>query len=117
MRLSPPTSPASNSPNPAGIRATPCRGPTSRTAPTCGPSTRSVARPSTWASQTRATRLADELATADAEAPARIASEFTPTQLITVIAAAEVFTPATAAEAQTGDPIAEPAVTDAARED
>ena len=40
---------------------------------------------------TRATRLADELATADAEAPARIASEFTPTQLITVIAAAEVF--------------------------
>jgi hypothetical protein len=33
----------------------------------------------------RAQRLADELAAADAEAPARIASEFTPTQLISIV--------------------------------
>jgi len=63
----------------------------------------------------RAARLADELATADSEAPARIASEFTPTQLITIVGGAAVlFEPATSAEAIVGDPIAEPAATDAA---
>ncbi|MEF3404624.1 DUF3151 family protein [Agromyces sp. CCNWLW203] len=63
----------------------------------------------------RAARLADELATADPEAPARIASEFTPTQLITIVGGAAVlFEPATSAEAIVGDPIAEPAATDAA---
>jgi len=35
----------------------------------------------------RAAALADELRSADAEAPARIASEFTPTQLITIVPA------------------------------
>ncbi|MFB9308346.1 hypothetical protein BJY17_002186 [Agromyces hippuratus] len=63
----------------------------------------------------RAARLADELATADPEAPARIASEFTPTQLITIVGGAAVlFEPAASAEAIVGDPIAEPAATDAA---
>ena len=63
----------------------------------------------------RAARLADELATADPEAPARIASEFTPTQLITIVGgAAMLFEPAASAEAIVGDPIAEPAATDAA---
>jgi hypothetical protein len=37
----------------------------------------------------QAARLADELATADREAPARIASEYTPTQLMNVIPAAD----------------------------
>jgi hypothetical protein len=63
----------------------------------------------------RAARLADELATADPDAPARIASEFTPTQLITIVGgAAMLFEPAASAEAIVGDPIAEPAATDAA---
>ncbi|AWB97011.1 hypothetical protein DCE93_13480 [Agromyces badenianii] len=62
----------------------------------------------------RAARLADELATADAGAPARIASEFTPTQLITIISTSETFTPATSVETHTGDPLAEPAASDAA---
>ena len=43
-------------------RARPCRGPTSRTAPTSGPSTRSAAPRSRSASTTQAARLADELA-------------------------------------------------------
>lgn len=64
----------------------------------------------------RAVRLADELATADAEAPARIASEFTPTQLITIVAAGSAFAPA-APEAHTGEPLAEPTAADAAGED
>jgi hypothetical protein len=37
----------------------------------------------------QAARLSDELATADPEAPARIASEYTPTQLMTVVPAAD----------------------------
>ena len=65
----------------------------------------------------RATRLADELATADPEAPARIASEFTPTQLITIVTAADMFAPAVATEAHTGEPLAEPTAADAAGED
>ena len=65
----------------------------------------------------RATRLADELATADAEAPARIASEFTPTQLITIVAAAGMYEPAATTEAHTGEPLAEPTAADAAGED
>ena len=65
----------------------------------------------------RATRLADELATADAEAPARIASEFTPTQLITVVPAAGMFEPAATTEAHTGEPLAQPTAADAAGED
>ncbi|MGW4929428.1 DUF3151 family protein [Agromyces sp. NPDC004153] len=66
----------------------------------------------------RAARLADELASADAEAPARIASEFTPTQLMPIVASAAVVTPATEFEARTGEPLAEPtAAVDAAGED
>ena len=62
-------------------------------------------------------RLADELASADAEAPARIASEFTPTQLMTVVSGTGTFEPATATEAHTGEPLAEPTAVDAAGED
>ncbi|MBM7506179.1 DUF3151 family protein [Agromyces aurantiacus] len=66
----------------------------------------------------RAERAADDLAAADPEAPARIASEFTPTQLITVVGAgAGAFAPAVGAEAHTGDPVAEPIAADAAGED
>ncbi|MFD4421263.1 DUF3151 family protein [Agromyces sp. NPDC058484] len=65
----------------------------------------------------RAARAADELASADAEAPARIASEFTPTQLITVVGAAGVFDAASGTEAHTGEPLAEPTAVDAAGED
>ncbi|MFF2272914.1 DUF3151 family protein [Agromyces sp. NPDC058136] len=64
----------------------------------------------------QATRLADELASADAEAPARIASEFTPTQMMPIVSAAASFTPAEAA-VFIADPIAEPAASDAVRED
>jgi len=63
-------------------------------------------------------RLADELASADAEAPARIASEFTPTQLMPIVASTAIITPATEFEARTGEPLAEPtAAVDAAGED
>jgi len=63
-------------------------------------------------------RLADELAAADAEAPARIASEFTPTQLMPIVASTAIITPATEFEARTGEPLAEPtAAVDAAGED
>ena len=65
----------------------------------------------------QATRLADELASADAEAPARIASEFTPTQLITIVAAGGMFDVTTATEAHAGEPLAEPNAVDAAGED
>ncbi|WP_157372932.1 DUF3151 family protein [Agromyces sp. Root81] len=70
----------------------------------------------------RAGRLADELAIADPEAPARIASEFTPTQLITIVSAHdsgtdETFDHATSVATHTGDPVAEPAAPDAAGED
>lgn len=65
----------------------------------------------------RATRLADELATADAEAPARIASEYTPTQLMTVIAAPGPFPPSIGLDDQVGAPTDEPAARDAAGED
>ena len=65
----------------------------------------------------RARRLADELAAADAEAPARIASEFTPTQLITIVSADGAFRAATATEAYAGEPLAEPTAVDAAGED
>ena len=66
--------------------------------------------------ETRATRYADELAAADPEAPARIASEFTPTQLMAVIPPADLVSPATTSEAQS-DPIEPPAAADSAGED
>ncbi|WP_139415952.1 DUF3151 family protein [Agromyces laixinhei] len=66
----------------------------------------------------RAGRLAAELAAADPEAPARIASEFTPTQLITIVGGGEALfapaAPSASAEAGVGDPSAEPAAIDAA---
>ncbi|GAA1757046.1 DUF3151 family protein [Agromyces humatus] len=65
----------------------------------------------------RAQRLADELASADAEAPARIASEFTPTQLITIVSSDDAFAPSSSTSAHDGEPLAEPAVADAAGED
>lgn len=39
--------------------------------------------------EVQAARFSDELATADPEAPARIASEYTPTQLMTIVPAAD----------------------------
>ena len=65
----------------------------------------------------QAARLADELASADAEAPARIASEFTPTQLMPIVASAGPFEPATGFDAHPGEPLAEPTAVDAAGED
>ncbi len=65
----------------------------------------------------RAGRLSQQLAAADPEAPARIASEFTPTQLITIVSADAAFRPATVTEAHTGEPLAEPTAVDAAGED
>ncbi|WP_165314299.1 DUF3151 family protein [Agromyces protaetiae] len=63
----------------------------------------------------RATTVADELAAADPEAPARIASEFTPTQLITIVSPSDAFEPtyvsseaSASTEASVGDPIAAP---------
>ena len=64
-----------------------------------------------------AARLAEELAAADASAPARIASEFTPTQMMPIVASAGRFEPATGYEAHTGEPLAEPTAVDAAGED
>ncbi|GAA4380322.1 DUF3151 family protein [Agromyces bauzanensis] len=65
----------------------------------------------------RAARLAGELAAADAEAPARIASEFTPTQLMPIVASAGLFEPAIETEAHAGDPTDEPHAAHAAGED
>lgn len=65
----------------------------------------------------RAGRLSDELAAADSEAPARIASEFTPTQLISIVSADAAFLPATRTEAYSGEPLAAPIAVDAAGED
>lgn len=66
----------------------------------------------------RAERAAADLAAADPEAPARIASEFTPTQLITIVGAgAGAFAPIVGAEAHVGEPVAEPTAADAAGED
>ncbi|WP_448811518.1 DUF3151 family protein [Agromyces bauzanensis] len=69
----------------------------------------------------RAARLADELAAADSEAPARIASEFTPTQLMPIVGTAGLFPDATEAEPETdthaGEPLADPTAADAAGED
>jgi hypothetical protein len=65
----------------------------------------------------QAARLGDELASADAEAPARIASEFTPTQLMPIVASAGPFEPATGFDAHPGEPLAEPTAVDAAGED
>lgn len=66
----------------------------------------------------RARRAASDLEAADAEAPARIASEFTPTQVITIVGAgAAAFAPVVGTEARTGDPVAEPTAADAAGED
>jgi len=65
----------------------------------------------------RARRAASDLEAADAEAPARIASEYTPTQAITIVgSAAAPFAPA-GTEARTGEPLAEPDAADAAGED
>ena len=66
----------------------------------------------------RAARAGDDLVSADPEARARIASEFTPTQVITIVGAgAAAFAPAVGTEARTGEPIAEPNAVDAAGED
>ena len=65
----------------------------------------------------QAARLADELAAADASAPARIASEFTPTQMMPIVASAGLFEPATGFDAHAGEPLAEPTAADAAGED
>jgi hypothetical protein len=65
----------------------------------------------------QAARLAEELASADAEAPARIASEFTPTQLMTVVSGTGMFEPEAATEAHSGEPLAQPTAVDAAGED
>ena len=66
----------------------------------------------------RAERAAADLAAADGEAAARIASEFTPTQVITIVGAgAGAFAPVVGTEARTGDPVAEPNAADAAGED
>lgn len=62
----------------------------------------------------RAERLAGELAAADAEAPARIASEFTPTQILSLADVEAAVRRETATEAATatgavaGDPITTP---------
>ncbi|GAA1797902.1 DUF3151 family protein [Agromyces neolithicus] len=64
-----------------------------------------------------AQRLAGELASADAEAPARIASEFTPTQLISIVSSDDAFAPSSSTSAYEGEPLAEPAAADAAGED
>ncbi len=63
----------------------------------------------------RAERAASDLEAADAEAPARIASEFTPTQVISVIT--DPLPPAPSPEATAGDPPDESAAPGAARED
>ena len=64
----------------------------------------------------RAGRAAADLAAADSEAPARIASEFTPTQLIPVIT--DPLPPhRTSTDAPAGDPSDESAAPGAARED
>ncbi len=65
----------------------------------------------------RARRLADELASADPEAPARIASEFTPTQLMSIISADSAVAAGIGAEARTGEPLAAPAASEPAGED
>ncbi|GAA1828554.1 DUF3151 family protein [Agromyces salentinus] len=62
-------------------------------------------------------RLADELASADASAPARIASEYTPTQVITIVTSAQLLEQRGDVAATTGDQVAEPAAHDAAGED
>ncbi|MCP2367129.1 hypothetical protein BCL57_001283 [Agromyces flavus] len=64
----------------------------------------------------RAERAAADLAAADPEAPARIASEFTPTQLIPVITEPLPPHPAST-DAPAGDPSDESAAPGAARED
>ncbi|MFF2372402.1 DUF3151 family protein [Agromyces sp. NPDC058110] len=64
----------------------------------------------------RATRHADELASADAEAPGRIASEYTPTQVITIVTPGLLIEQSEVA-ATTGDPVAEPVALDATGED
>ncbi|SFR91467.1 Protein of unknown function [Agromyces sp. CF514] len=61
-------------------------------------------------------RLAGELSSADAEAPGRIASEFTPTQVITIVTP-DLLVEQAAATANTGDQVAEPVALDAAGED
>ncbi|GAA2034281.1 hypothetical protein GCM10009819_18120 [Agromyces tropicus] len=63
----------------------------------------------------RAARAAADLEAADAEAPARIASEFTPTQVISVIT--DPLPPIPSPEATAGDPSDESAAPGAARED
>ncbi|MGR0318932.1 DUF3151 family protein [Agromyces sp. ZXT2-3] len=63
----------------------------------------------------RAARAASDLEAADAEAPARIASEFTPTQVISVIT--DPLPPVPSPEATAGDPSDESAAPGAARED
>ncbi|WP_127794746.1 DUF3151 family protein [Agromyces sp. LHK192] len=65
----------------------------------------------------RAARAADELAAADAEAPARIASEFTPTQLISIADIRAATGGSVAAFAVVGDPVDAPDAAAAAGED
>ncbi len=65
----------------------------------------------------QARRLAEELASADPDAPARIASEFTPTQLMPIVASAGLFVPVSETVAYAGEPLAEPTIVDTAGED
>ncbi|WP_350348648.1 DUF3151 family protein [Agromyces sp. G08B096] len=65
----------------------------------------------------RAARAADELAAADSEAPARIASEFTPTQILSLADLEAAAGRSGETSAITGDPIAAPDTADAAGED
>jgi Protein of unknown function (DUF3151) len=67
--------------------------------------------------ETRATDLADELATADPDAQALIASEFTPTNPIVIVTSDGFVAPATVFDAHVGDQITEPAAPDVAGED
>ncbi|WP_172979712.1 DUF3151 family protein [Agromyces agglutinans] len=65
----------------------------------------------------RAAGAARELADADAEAPARIASEYTPTQVISIVDLEASAGRGTEAPATIGDPIAAPEAAGAAGED
>ena len=67
--------------------------------------------------ESRATRLADELATADPDARAHIASEFTPTNPVPIVTSAGFVVTAGTIDAQVDDLITEPAALDAAGED
>lgn len=64
-----------------------------------------------------AAAAADELAAADEEAPARIASEFTPTQQLSLADVRAALAEPGEPQAETGDPVAAPDAAAAAGED